>query len=936
MRLCVLKLVGLSTALTLSLVPPASAQTATANEIVKRVDIPYQSFTLDNGLRVLVHEDRKAPIVAVSIWYGVGSKNEPKGKTGFAHLFEHLMFNGSENAPDDFFSYTEGLGATDQNGTTWFDRTNYFQNVPTGALDRMLFLEADRMGHLLGGVTQANLDNQRSVVQNEKRQGDNQPYGLVEYEQLASLLPADHPYAHSTIGSMADLDSASLEDVKNWFRTNYAPNNAVLVLAGDINLATAKKLVQKNFGSFARGPVVAPVPTSVPTLPAPVAKVMKDKVAQTRIYRAWTVPGSLDKESVAINAAASILAGLSSSRLDNALVRQEKLVSSVSLESQNHTQLGFVDIHADVLPGGDPDTVAKRLDEIIADFIKNGPTADELERVKMSSASGTIRGLEEIGGFGGKATAIAQGALYANDPAFYKKQLQELARLTPSDVKAAAQKWLRRPALLLTVEPGERPAYEEASKPAVAAAKPAAPKVAAPKPLLAMPPVTKTPDLVFPKIETAQLSNGVEVRFARRSAVPTVNVSLQFDAGYSADQPGKAGLMSLMTQLVQEGTTKLNSTQIAEAKERLGAQIGVGSSRDRTFYMANALTTELTPTLDLLEDIVKNPAFDAGEIERLRGQRVAQIQSELTNPGALATRALRPAMFGKDHAYALPPTGTVADVQSITRDNLVKAYQSWIRPEKLQIFVTGDTTLAQIQPELERRFGQWKAASQAAEVKRVGAPLPQVGTIFFVDRPGSPQSIILAGQILETTIKGENEPLKIAADVLGGGSVGRLFMDLREDKGWSYGAYAFPQFDEHSVSLVAQAPVQADKTGPALQALRQNVQDLITTKSVTELEFRRGIDSRINSLPGSMETSAAVLGQMIDDAKAGHPTNYAATLPAKYRAMTINDVNGMARRLVDPAKFVWVVVGDGASVLPQLKSLGMPIEQVKFDATASK
>src|SRR5215218_3376961 len=394
--------------------PAAAAGPAPVAQLVRQVDIPHQQFTLPNGLRVIVHEDRKAPVVAVSVWYHVGSKDEPAGKTGFAHLFEHLMFNGSENAPGDFFAPLQQVGATDFNGTTWFDRTNYFETVPTPALELALFLESDRMGHLLGAINQQNLTNQIGVVQNEKRQGDNQPYGLVEYKQLEALFPKGHPYYHSTIGSMADLTGASIEDVKNWFRQRYGPNNAVLVVAGDVDVRTARRLVNKYFGDIPRGPNVTPMAADVPTLPAPKSEVMHDRVATTRLYRMWAVPGLTHEDMVPLDVAASVLGGLSSSRLDNALVRGEKIAVGVTAGIQAFERVSMFEVTADVKPGVDAALVAKRLDEIIADFLRTGPTADEVQRVATREVSGRIGGLESVGGFGGKAVALAEGALYAN------------------------------------------------------------------------------------------------------------------------------------------------------------------------------------------------------------------------------------------------------------------------------------------------------------------------------------------------------------------------------------------------------------------------------------------------------------------------------------------------------------------------------------------
>ncbi|MFM2236490.1 MAG: hypothetical protein RL209_524, partial [Pseudomonadota bacterium] len=441
---------------------PAFAQSAApVSKLVDAVNIPHEKFTLDNGLTVLVHEDRKAPIVAVSIWYGVGSKNEPKGKTGYAHLFEHIMFNGSENAPGDYFEYTKKIGATDLNGTTWLDRTNYFQTVPTTALESALFLESDRMGFLLNAVTKEKLDNQIGVVSNEKRQGDNQPFGLVDYKRSETLFPVGHPYHHDTIGSLEDLSAASLDDMKNWFIDHYGPNNAILVLAGDINAAQAKPLVEKWFGKIKRGKQVAPVNAPVPTLEKDVKIVMKDKVPTTRIYRNWVVPGIADPDANSLFIAMSALGGLSSSRLDNILVRQEQSVVGVSAYLIPFMHGSLVNIQADVKPGGDADAVAKRLDEILADYIKTGPTAEEVQRVAASNIAQQIDGLEQVGGFGGKAVALAEGQLYVGDSSFYKKELERLASAKPETVKAAMQKWLTRPVLEIRVEPGEREAYKE-------------------------------------------------------------------------------------------------------------------------------------------------------------------------------------------------------------------------------------------------------------------------------------------------------------------------------------------------------------------------------------------------------------------------------------------------------------------------------------------
>jgi zinc protease len=465
-----------------------AATSALAAE-VPDVDIPYQKFVLDNGLTVIVHEDRKAPIVAVSVWYKVGSKDEPPGKTGFAHLFEHLMFNGSENYNDEFFKPFEQVGATNQNGTTWFDRTNYFQNVPTPALDMALWLESDRMGHLLGAVTQEKLDNQRGVVQNEKRQGDNQPYGLVEYRVLEGLYPEGHPYRHSTIGSMADLDAAALEDVHQWFKDYYGAANTVLVLAGDLDAATGKALAEKYFGDIPAGPPVKRMQSWVPDRSHDTFEIMYDRVPQVRSYRYWSVPGRTTRERFLLELAASVLGNGKNSRLYQALVYQNQLAVNVGVGVEEHQLASMFSIDVTLKPEATLEQVNSILDRELAKFLAEGPTAEELERVKTGINAGVVRGLEQIGGFGGKATALAQGELYAGNPTFFRTSLRWLNEASSDEVRNAARTWLSDGRYKLDVLPyGDYTVAESTVDRSTG-----------------LPPVGEMPDLVFPQVQRAEL-----------------------------------------------------------------------------------------------------------------------------------------------------------------------------------------------------------------------------------------------------------------------------------------------------------------------------------------------------------------------------------------------------------------------------------------------
>ncbi len=910
----------------------SQAKPAPVSQLVKAVNIPYQQFTLTNGLRVIVHTDRKAPIVAVSIWYDVGSKHEPKGKTGFAHLFEHLMFNGSENIPGEFFEPLQQIGATDVNGTTWFDRTNYFETVPTAALDRALFMEADRMGRLLGGITQGKLNNQRSVVQNEKRQGDTQPFGLTEYAQIAGLFPADHPYGHSTIGSMTDLDKASLDDVKDWFRQHYGPNNAVLVLAGDVDLPTARELVEKRFGSFPAGPKQTPVNAPIPTLSAAKSETMKDQVATTRLYRWWVVPGLNNPDTVPLTVGMAVLGGLSSSRLDNALVRDEKLAVGVSASIQTFAQMSIAEISADVRPGADVAAVNKRLDELVAELMAKGPNSDEVQRVAMRAVSGKIAGLESVGSFGGKAVALAEGALYSNDPDYYRKEMTEFARATPARVRMAMQKWLSRPVYALTVEPGERVAYADATK----VEPPVAPEEVAAFDPSKLPPVGSFTGLTFPQIERAKLANGMEVYFARRAAVPTVQVSVSFDAGYAADPKDALGIQSLMLRVMREGTKTRNSRQLAEEGERLGASISSGASLDRTNVGISALTANLGLSLDLLADLVRNPAFAPGEVERVRAQQLASIASELKDPGAIASRALPALLWGMDHPYAVPSSGTgdAAVVTALSPAALSAFHDRWLRPDMARIYVVGDTTLRALMPLLEKSFGDWKAPPGVAPAKNFSATIPAPRPrIVLIDRPNAPQSTISAGLVLNQTGRDDLVSLRAANDVFGGSFLSRINTDLRETKGWSYGVSSRVGSEENRVSFKIGAPVQADRTGDSIRALQSQLADFSGKSGITAAELERTVNGDIRELPGSFETSGAVLGSIQRIVTLGRPDNYYEALPKKYLAMTANGLDQDFRKVIDPKSFIWIVVGDAKKVRSQLDGLGLPVEEMKMPAT---
>ncbi len=879
------------------------------------IDIPYEKFRLKNGLTVIVHEDHKAPIVAVSVWYHVGSKDEPAGRSGFAHLFEHLMFNGSEHHDDEYFKPLEKVGVTDINGTTWLDRTNYFETVPKPALEMALFLESDRMGHLLGAIDQKKLDNQRGVVQNEKRQGENRPYGKVFDTLQAALYPEGHPYHHTTIGSMEDLNAASLEDVKSWFKQYYGPNNAVLVLAGDITVEEARELAERYFGDIPPGPPLVHAKAEVPLHAADIRIVMQDRVPQARIYRVWAVPGRTERTTELLDVAGMVLGSGKTSRLYRDLVHDRQLATAVDAGVQPFELSSMFMIQVDVRPGVDPAVVERRLDELLEEFLAKPVSRDELERAKTRIIASSVRGLEKVGGFSGKAVTLARGELYAGDPGFFKRTLEWVAQATPGDLHAAAREWLTRGGVRLLVDPFPKLA---AAGEGIDRGK-------------GLPKVGETPDLDFPAIVEERLSNGVRVVLAERHAVPVVHVALQFDAGYAADSLGRLGVASMTLDMLDEGTKKRSGERIAKEAERLGAYISAGSDLDTSTVRLNALKTNLDDSLDLLADIVRHPRFAQEDLERLRVRRIARIRQEQNQPIAIALRQLPPLLYGQGHAYGIPFTGsgTIDSVKRITRDDLVAFQRAWLRPDNATIFVVGDTTMAEIRPLLEKHFGDWKAPKTPVPHKNIArVEGPKKSRIIIIDRPGSPQSLILAGHLAPPTGDPDNIALAAANEILGGAFTARINMDLREDKGWSYGAYSFMQNARGQRPFLVYAPVQTDKTAQSIRQLVLDLEAFLGDRPPTEEELDRVVKNNTRSLPGRFETSGAVLGAILSNARFGRPLDYQERLKDLFAALDLEQVRAAGRRLVHPDRLIWLVVGDKAKIEADLKKLGIaPVEE---------
>ncbi|WP_295997702.1 pitrilysin family protein [Rugamonas sp.] len=896
-----------------ALLSSAAAHAAEPNIAIP--DIPYTKFVLKNGLTVLVHEDHKTPVVAVNTWYHVGSKNETPGKTGFAHLFEHLMFSGSDNFNHIYITAMERIGATDLNGTTNNDRTNYFENVPTSMLDYALFAESDRMGHLLGVLDQKKLDLQRGVVQNEKRQGENQPYGVTRQLLTENAYPVGHPYSWTVIGSMKDLDAASMTDVQDWFKTNYGPNNVTLVLAGDITPEQARAKVEKYYGDIPPGPPLAKQQAWVAKRSGTHRGTVQDRVPQARLYRTWNVPGEHTATEPLLDLAAHVLGGGKTSRFYKRLVYKDQLATSATASDYTGEIAGQFSVVLTARPGADLDRLEREGDEELRALMKSGPTEAELASAKTEILASYTRIVERVGGFGGKSDLLASCMTFTGNPDCYKDYLKAVKAATPAAIKQAMQQWLSDGDYVLTVQP---------YPPALAAD---AKQDRSHEPALGQP-----ESLRLPPMQKTTLSNGLKVVLAERHAAPVVNFLMMVDSGYASDAADLPGVAGLALRMLDEGTPTRGALKISEQFEALGANYGAYSNLDGAFVQLNALKATMPQALDIYADVLLHPAYAQNELDRLKKDQLATIGREKSNPTSMGLRVIPELLYGKGHAYALPlsGSGTEASVARITRDDLVRYHQAWFKPNNATLLVVGDTTLAAITPLLEKEFGGWKAG-EVPKKNIATVTAPERAVVYLMDKPGALQSVIYGVQLAPPRNAPDALPLAVVNNIFGGTFSSRINMNLREDKHWSYGVYAsLPPAVGQRLYLSTSA-VQTDKTGPALEQLVQEYGNIAGARPITADELHDAQTNVTLGLPGTFETAGQLSGAYATILQYHLPEDYYNSYTATVLALTPEQANAEAARVITPQRLVWLVVGDMAKVEASVRELKLG-EVRKLDA----
>jgi zinc protease len=889
-------------------------------------DIKYAKFVLKNGLTVLVHEDHKAPIVAVNTWYHVGSKNEKPGKTGFAHLFEHLMFSGSEDFNYTYINAMERIGATNLNGTTNNDRTNYFENVPTSMLDYALFAESDRMGHLLGVLDQKKLDLQRGVVQNEKRQGENQPYGVTEELIVKNTYPVGHPYSWTVIGEMKDLDAASKEDVDEWFKTYYGPNNVTLVIAGDITPEVAKQKVEKYYGEIPPGPPIAKQEAWTAKRTGSHRGWVQDRVPQARIYRVWNVPQFGSPEEVQLDLVAQVLGRGKTSRLYKRLVYHDQTATSATATDDTNEIAGQFDFTLTAKPDPDPvkaednlRKMEKGADEELQNFLRNGPTEAELQLAKTQIAGTYARIVERIGGFGGKSDLLARCQTFTGNPDCYKEYLKGIQAATPATVKKAANDWLADGDYVLEVQP--YPTNLKAGDKLDRSKEPA---------------LGEPMSLKLPPMQKAKLSNGLKIVLAERHTAPVVNFQLLVDSGYAADPADAPGTASLAQRMLEEGTPTRDSLKIGEELESLSANFNAGANLDWALVNLNTLKLTMDKALDIYADLVLHPAFPQKEFTRLQQDRIAAIKREKVQPQTMALRVVPQLLYGKGHPYALPftGTGTEASVSKLTRDDLSKWHNTWFKPNNATLLIVGDTTLAEITPKLEKLFAGWKPGD-VPKKNVTTVPQPEKNTVYLIDRPGSGQSMIFGAQLGPPRNDPDAIPLQLVNDIFGGNFSSRINMNLREDKHWSYGVFSFLPAARGQRPYLSLSPVQTDKTKESLAELVKEYKDVGRSKPISEKELKDEQSNSTLALPGQFETVQQLAGAYSQILQYGLPEDYFNTFTERAMALTPDSANATAKKFILPDHLVWVVVGDMSKVEQGIRELDLgDIHKIDADGNA--
>ena len=877
--------------------------------------ISQEKLTLSNGLDVILHEDHTLPMVAVNVWYHVGSKNEEIGRTGFAHLFEHVMFEGSKHHNRDYFEPLQKIGAA-INGSTTADRTNYWETIPSNYLDLALWLEADRMGFLLDALDQNRFDIQREVVKNERRQSyENRPYGLSHLILQPAVFPAPHPYNWPVIGSQKDLDAAHLDDVKAFFRQYYAPSNASLALAGDFESGDAKRLVEHYFGNLTPGPAVTRIGRMDSPLSGEVNLTMRDKVQLPRLYLVWPSGPMFDQDEAPLELLAAVLGDGKSSRLYQSLVYENQIARDVSVGNYPQEIAGEFHLSVTANLGHTLEEIQEVVEREIERLRSEPPTRHEILRAKNRIEAQHVRQLEKIGGFGGRADQLNYYNVHRGDPEIINSDITRYLQTNGDDIVRVANSTLGSSRVNLAVLPEESTNISPSSVNRSL-----------------VPAGMKTPTYQ-PSVPTRKkLSNGLSILFVEKPSLPMVAMGLMVDAGANTDPTTHPGMAHLTASLLVEGTVNRSSQQIADEMEFLGSHLESDAGREHAFIFAETLTSHWPKAMEIIADVTRFANFPSQELDRMRKERLADLKRMSADPSAISQSASRALIYGYESDYGHPLVGTEDSIKNFTQEDILGHFERHFGPQNSTLLVVGDISGKDVLSQAEIHFGDWNHSVQCSKLdgKPDGADDKQT-TIYLVDKPGAAQSIIRAGHLTIPRHHPDYLALNLLNYVFGSQPTSRLFMNLRQDKGYSYGYYSSIEWHTGRSSILAGGAVETAVTKESVMETLKEFADIKGGRPVTESEFQAAHDGLSRGFPSQFETQGQILSQLIQLEMFELPDTYYSNYLANLDAITLGDLHRVATDRIHDRHLSILVVGDKSIVGPSLSELGLPIINVNHE-----
>ena len=872
--------------------------------------ISFEKITLANGLDVILHQDTSLPIVAVNVWYHVGSKDEQPGKTGYAHLFEHLMFEGSKHHNIGYFEPLQEVGAT-LNGSTTTDRTNYWENLPSNYLELALWLESDRMGFLLDALDQSRFDIQRDVVKNERRQSyENRPYGVSSIHLQEATYPLPHPYHWPTIGFHEDLDAATLDDACAFFQRFYTPSNASLAIAGDFQLEEARDMVERYFGDLSPGPALPRAKRTDSPLQGHVSLTLHDRVLLQRLSLVWPTVPRFHKDEAPLSILAAILGGGKSSRLHRTLVYERRIAQSVAVGHGPAEIAGDFHVEVTAAAGHTAEEVEEAALLEIQSIRDNPILSEELLRMKNRVEWQHVRQMANIGGFGGRANRLNSFNVFTGDPELMNTDMERYLAVQSDDVSRVARQYLSERRVQMVVLPEPSRSHASTAIDRTIQPSPAAPRAFVP-----------------PVPQRQRLANGLDLLVVEKRRLPAVAFGLLLDTGGVKDPLALPGLAAFSTAMLQEGTANRTSQQIADEFEFMGSHLAAVNGRERTVLTAETLSRHLPKAMELMADVVQNPTFPEEEIDRVRSERLTSLRRMRDDPTALAGRVAAGLIYGRESSYGHPLSGNEDALEAFSREHLVDFFLGNYNPESATLVAVGDVSLEEVVRLAEEYLGNWKPQGPRSETleEATNGSGPASTTLYLMDKPRAAQSVIRFGLAGVPRRHPDYPAMLLLNHLFGGQFTARLNLNLRQDKGYSYGYRSWIEWHRQSSLLMAGGSVQTDVTREAVQETLKEFHDIGGGKPVTDVEFQAAKAALLRQFPSSFENSWQVLEELVPLVSFDLPDDYYRAFPAEIEAVSLEDVRRVAQEHIDNNRLMLLVVGDRDVVEPGLREIGLPV-----------